>query len=132
MGFSTWGISAGSSTAVTAAGIFDVLSDGGVTLWTWSLMKNRITSLDRNPAYTDWSDCMDIAFPDDATAATWFKWLQAYATADAVDTVPQRCEVSVRTTYHCWLRRTPNSIQHRRSVSAAYLSHTLKLIKIVY
>ncbi|KAF8508078.1 hypothetical protein JB92DRAFT_652307 [Gautieria morchelliformis] len=121
MEFSTWGISAGSSTAVTEAGSFDVLSDGGAALWTWSLMKNRITSFDLNPAYTDWRDRMDISFPDDATAASWFNWLQAYATTDAVDTVPQRCEVSVRTTYHCWLQKTPDSIQHRRSGRAPWV-----------
>ena len=121
MELSMWGIAAAGSTVNAVPGRFDIVSEQGDILWTWSLMKNRITTVDLNPAYTDWNEHLDIGFPNDTAAVTWFKWLQEYATTKAVGAItrPQSCEVSVRTTFHWWLQKTPTSIQHRRSVKAS-------------
>lgn len=118
MALSTWGIAAAGTTVNVKPGCFDIVSEQGNTLWTWSQMKDRITSTDLNPAYTDWKESVDIRFETDDTAVAWFKWLQGYATTKAVGGVPfpQSSTVSVRTTYHSWLQKTPKSIQHRRSV----------------
>ena len=120
---STWGIAAPKTSVNPEPGSFDIVSEQGDVLWNWSLMKNRIYSEDRNPAYTDWKENMDLSFPDDVAAVTWFKWLQDYSTTKVIGGVPRppHCVVSVRTTYHNWLQKTPDSIQHRRSVSGYVL-----------
>jgi hypothetical protein len=121
MPLSTWGIGIPGITVDAKPGSFDIVSEKGDVLWTWSVMKNRVSSTDFNPAYTDWRESLDLAFLNDVAAVTWFKWLQDFSTTKAIGAVPRppSCEVSVRTTYHSWLQKTPDSIQHRRSVSAS-------------
>ena len=124
MELSMWGIAADGSTVNVKPGSFNIIPEQGNGSWSWSTVKNRITAVDLNPAYTDWNEHLDISFPNDAAAVAWFKWLQGYAITKALGAVPapQSCEVSVRTTYHWWLQKTPTSIQHRQSVNFFYFA----------
>ena len=59
----------------------------------------------------------------------WSKWLRGYATTKALGVVPapQSCEVSVRTTFHWWLQKTPTSIRHRQSVISSILRNHIRV-----